>query len=430
MHLGTSLIALLASRASALALPQIDSVDVQDPVADLIAAYEEAIDVPVEEVVTPSIAEAKAGHNVDSSDAIAAAVADAVSGGLERRVAGNPMTVEGFTGPDDFGVKTINAPSGDTTYMGVQTFPQDTSYDPNICAMACKAKSDYNVRHAQAGVQPRICRFFVSYTVLKDGADPLFTCTYYTQPWDKSYAVNAGSTRSGVKYTNRDSAGYTLNEAPSACVAKVTDGNSYQAQGLAFRVYDQPKYSMGDENSPYSASDVIVGPSERTGVTQRLDWISANWPNGGNGVVTIGDYNFESGQKSVLAQGFFIAPTSGAYTFSMSPIKNDNWGRLWVGDKSYSTWNESNADAKVAFDYDRINQSPAPLVSSPSFTMTRGQIYPFTYLWSNGGGQAQSFLKITDAKGNDVSIGNFARPCNVETVFPLPGTATRSVQAN
>lgn len=195
MHLRTSHIALLASRVSTLALSQIDSVDVQDPAGDVIAAYEEAVDVPVEEVVIPFIAEAKAGYNVDSSDAIAAAVADAVSGGLNKPV--DPINVSGFVGLDNFGNKTINAPSRVTTYVGVETFPQNTSYDPNICATACKAKSDYNVCHAQAGVQPRLCRFFISYTVLKDGHDPLSTRFSSLSPYQchcrsiqKGYAVS------------------------------------------------------------------------------------------------------------------------------------------------------------------------------------------------------------------------------------------------
>ncbi|USW56165.1 Putative PA14/GLEYA domain-containing protein [Septoria linicola] len=434
MHFKNSLVALLVAKASAIALPQVEAVEVHDPVADAIAAYEEAIDVPVpqSEIVTPS---ANTASTAGASEAIKAAIADAVAGGLERRGRSqvrelerrgvrnlSPLVVPGFDGPDEFGDATIIAPKGDTTYMGVQTFPQNTGYNPNVCAEACKAKSAYNVRQAKAGVQPRICRFFVAYTVLKDGGDPLFTCTYYTQPWDRSFATNRGSTRSGVKYTNQDSNGYTLIETKEQCVTTVTSGSSYENQGLAFRVYDQPVYSDNGNNA-FSADYIFGRPSEHTGVTDNLSWQSQGWPNGPNGQITIGDYSFRSDTKSVLAQGFFTAPSSGPFKFSLSEGKDDNYARVWVGDKAYTSWNEANADQKVTFNYNKIGTSE--LISTTPFTFTKGQIYPITFLWANGGTQAQSFLKITDSAGNDVSTGNFARPCDVTSVFPLPSGRLR-----
>ena len=185
MQLKSSVLALLVSGASAIAIPQVEAVEVGDPLADAVAAYEQAAAVPVpdSETVIPTVAEAKKG-TFDSSDAIKDAIADAVSGGLERR---NSLAVSGFTGPVSFGSKTIVAPKDDSTYMGIQTFPGDTSYDPAICARACVAKSEYNVRHAKAGVYPRICRFFDAYTVYKNDAEPLFSCQYYTQPWDATF---------------------------------------------------------------------------------------------------------------------------------------------------------------------------------------------------------------------------------------------------
>lgn len=233
--------------------------------------------------------------------------------------------------------------------MRVQTFPQDTSYDPNICARACNAKSKCNRQQAVEGVQPRICHFFVSYTVLKNGEDRLFSCTYYTQPWTATYATNSGSTRNNIRYTNRDSNGYPLIETKEQCVAGVADGESYEAQGLAFRVLDQP-YRDGDRSSSFTADHVRGQIFNYTGITQRLDWINSNWSYGSDGKVIIGGYTFHSDVKSVLAQGFFVAPSSGSYTFSLSPAKDDNFARIWVGGRAYSQFCEANADAKVAFD--------------------------------------------------------------------------------
>lgn len=304
--------------------------------------------------------------------------------------------------------------------MGVQTFPGDTTYDPNMCAQACTKKTEQNVKGTKPGVQPRVCRFFTTYVVTKDGGDPLFTCTYYTQPWDRSYATNTGSTRGGVKYENTQVMSYTLQETKEQCVANVNAAKSYENQGLAYRVYQQP-YRDGDTSSSFTANHIFGQQTSHEGITQRLDWINAGWPYGSDGTVTIGGYTFRSDQNSVLAQGFFTAPSSGNFIFSLSPAKDDNFARIWVGDKAYSSFREANADAKVAFVYEKIGSSD--LVNTPAFQFTKGQIYPMTFLWSNSGTQAQSFLKITDAAGNDVSLGNFARPCDVSSTFPLPSSA-------
>ena len=194
---------------------------------------------------------------------------------------------------------------------------------------------------------------------------------------------------------------------------------SYEAQGLAFRVYDQPEYR--DYQGTFSADTTYGRVAELTGITTTLIWKNVNWPNGPDGEVTVGGQTFRSDTKSVLAQGFFLAPSSGTFTFSLAPGKNDNWARLWIGDKSYTTWSESNADVKSTLTSPLDTQDePSRLVSTPAQTFTRGQIYPFTYLVANGGSQGNSFLRITDKAGKDVTAGSFVRPCDAEAIFPLP----------
>lgn len=114
MHVKNTLFALLAAKASSLALPQVESVEVHDPVADAIAAYEEAADIPVEDIVVPS-----ADHAAPAdADTVAAAVADATSGGLERRHVKRrssfDLSVAGYNGPESLPA-AIQAPKGDTT---------------------------------------------------------------------------------------------------------------------------------------------------------------------------------------------------------------------------------------------------------------------------------------------------------------------------
>lgn len=62
-----------------------------------------------------------------------------------------PPSCSGFTGPVPLG-GAINAPldNGVDTYIGMKYF--NAPYDPNVCAEACKAQTDYNRRTATNGV--------------------------------------------------------------------------------------------------------------------------------------------------------------------------------------------------------------------------------------------------------------------------------------
>jgi len=75
-------------------------------------------------------------------------------------------------------------------------------------------KGAYNLRHESAPGTARICRFFDAYIQYKDGANPVFTCTYYTKSYDASFATNFGQYNSaGNHFTNEHSYTYTLDEA-------------------------------------------------------------------------------------------------------------------------------------------------------------------------------------------------------------------------
>lgn len=73
-------------------------------------------------------------------------------------------------------------------------------------------KSAYNTRHAVAGgVAPRLCVFFDAYVLYKNGANGVFTCTYYTEGYEASYATNVGQyDGSGNHYTIGHSYAYTV----------------------------------------------------------------------------------------------------------------------------------------------------------------------------------------------------------------------------
>lgn len=76
--------------------------------------------------------------------------------------------------------------------MGVQTFPMTQPYDPSVCATACEQKSAYNLRHTTPQSDARICVFFDAYILYKNGANGVFTCTYYTAIYGPPQATNFG----------------------------------------------------------------------------------------------------------------------------------------------------------------------------------------------------------------------------------------------
>jgi hypothetical protein len=98
--------------------------------------------------------------------------------------------------------------------MGVQTFPGTQPFDPSVCAAGCDAKTAYNSRHPASDGTYRKCVFFDAYMMYKDGAGGQFTCTYYTDAWDASWATNGGQTRGGSVYAPGSS--YTYKVAGTA----------------------------------------------------------------------------------------------------------------------------------------------------------------------------------------------------------------------
>jgi hypothetical protein len=124
-----------------------------------------------------------------------------------------PDTPEGFTGPVSFGKASIKAPAGQgSTYMTIATYA-GVSYSPQACANTCNDITARNQRAAQrAGAETfRSCNFFNSYVAYKNGADPLFTCTFYTQAYGVAQATNVQQfDGDGNKYTKDYSYGYTV----------------------------------------------------------------------------------------------------------------------------------------------------------------------------------------------------------------------------
>lgn len=95
--------------------------------------------------------------------------------------------------------------------MGVQTFPMSQPYDPSVCAAACLKKSTYNLAHTVPVSDARLCIFFDAYILYKNGANGVFTCTYYTAVYGPPQATNKGQFNSaGDHFTIGHSYIYSL----------------------------------------------------------------------------------------------------------------------------------------------------------------------------------------------------------------------------
>ncbi|KAK7968634.1 hypothetical protein PG988_007707 [Apiospora saccharicola] len=135
------------------------------------------------------------------------------NGYVSKSIAPQP----GYTGPTYLGNAAINAPldcSGADTYIQPKVFT-DGPFDAGLCAAACSAQSDYNLRHPPTdGTKPKTCQFFNTYMLLKNGQPEGQYCSLYTMAWDPSYAKNTGQYRGSDRYTIAYSYGFVNGTDP------------------------------------------------------------------------------------------------------------------------------------------------------------------------------------------------------------------------
>lgn len=77
--------------------------------------------------------------------------------------------------------------------MGVRMF-NTGPFDPSLCAATCSATSAFDIKQGlPTSSNPDICRFFVTYQLLKNGVPFAQACAMYTETWSTSYAINTGN---------------------------------------------------------------------------------------------------------------------------------------------------------------------------------------------------------------------------------------------
>ncbi|KAH8896900.1 hypothetical protein GQ53DRAFT_600957, partial [Thozetella sp. PMI_491] len=118
------------------------------------------------------------------------------------------VSLPDYDAPIEYHNKAINIPTPviNYGYMRIQTFGTNVPYNVTLCALSCQSQSDYNSRHGGSA-----CVFFNAYNLYKNGANPVFTCVYYSKYYNSSYATNSGQYNSaGDHYTIGSSYGYSI----------------------------------------------------------------------------------------------------------------------------------------------------------------------------------------------------------------------------
>ncbi|KAI8317307.1 hypothetical protein K4K59_008606 [Colletotrichum sp. SAR11_240] len=136
---------------------------------------------------------------------------EVVIAGSNGYVAQRADNQAGYAPAAYLGDASINAPldcAGYNTFMGSKIFTNGP-FDPKLCAAACTAQSEYNLRHPPKNAPAQTCQFFNTFFVLKNGVPEGQYCSLYSKSWDASYATNNGQYRGSDHYTISYSFSYT-----------------------------------------------------------------------------------------------------------------------------------------------------------------------------------------------------------------------------
>ncbi|KAF1999922.1 hypothetical protein P154DRAFT_211563 [Amniculicola lignicola CBS 123094] len=131
-----------------------------------------------------------------------------------------------------YGNAAINAPldcEGKDTYMGYKRFNDSLPYNPARCEAVCQETNTYNLAHPPTdGSEVKLCNFFNSYVLSKNGVKQGQVCSMYTKAWPNAFATNEGQYRGDDHYTISWSLGFeTKSEPCHACLPGMQPGNSW-----------------------------------------------------------------------------------------------------------------------------------------------------------------------------------------------------------
>ncbi|KAK6068358.1 hypothetical protein SCUP515_09644 [Seiridium cupressi] len=185
------------------------------------------------------------------------------------------------------------------------------------------------------------------------------------------------------------------------------EATTIASNGIAYRKYTH-SYDANSASSGFTSSTFKSLTPDWSGVLQSLTFSSPNWPSGSQ-YLTLADHSaFLASQAALVLQGFFIAKETGKYTFTSSKDYIDNWGYLWTGDASYSTWSDSNTA------YQASRTGAGYITGTTTVALNAGDAIPLAFLWANGGGVGQNYFTVTTPSGSSTTdtTGYFVQACS------------------
>lgn len=183
--------------------------------------------------------------------------------------------------------------------------------------------------------------------------------------------------------------------------------------GLTYYQFDASQYNDDGYVQDINVATFQNTNYQRTGLIQNLASIATpNWPNGGTYCALPGYSSFNCANIAVVMQGYFVAPSSGNYTFDALHTTDNDFYAWFNEDAEGTAWNNGN----TAFE----EQYPA-FGGSASYELDAGEYLPLTFLWVNVGGPGQVIFQVTMADGSVVAdtTGLFVPSvgCDGSTVF-------------
>lgn len=220
--------------------------------------------------------------------------------------------------------------------------------------------------------------------------------------------------RSSVTITN------TLTVTPAAAAAKTVTSTTTSTvgftatsavpNGLVYKKFTSP--FDGYKSASGWTADRFKGNGIKpdfTGVWNSLNFMTPYWPSMSVDPTLQLDQSapFDASQAALLFQGFFIAPQTGSYTFTVPAENNDNFAQLWTGASALS-WLDSASAFKA------VRTATTSSIGQAVVSLNAGDAMPFSYLWANGGGAGRSAFNIVFPDGSSPSDFSslFVQPCN------------------
>jgi len=212
-----------------------------------------------------------------------------------------------------------------------------------------------------------------------------------------------------ITYTAPQGNPLTVTSTVTSTFAALATNVVPNGNGLPYKQYTSP-FNAYLQDSGFSANYFHAKTPNWSGIWNSLNYATPYWPSMDVAFTLQLDQPqpWDASKVALVFQGFFVAPLSGTFTFTVPSAGNDNFAELWMGPAAYA-WTDQTANFK--------STRGATTTSTDgvfSITMNAGDAQPFTYLWANGGDAGRSAFSILLPDGTqptDISR-LFVQACN------------------